>query len=110
MQKYYKELIILIMQLLVFYITPLFMGDLFAMGVVLMIIILTTILSIVLGLISNQKIKYSYPIVIAILFIPSVFIFYNESALIHSIWYLIISIIGLIIGSFTKFVLKKLKR
>ena len=42
--------------------------------------------------------KYTYPILTAIIFIPSVFIYYNDSALIHTIWYLIDSIIGLLIG------------
>ena len=36
---------------------------------------------------------------ILILFIPSVFIYYNESALIHSVWYLVISSIGLLVGT-----------
>jgi len=57
------------------------------------------LLSIILGCISKEKIKYLYSIVIAILFIPSVFIYYNESALIHSIWYLVISSIGLLVGT-----------
>ena len=33
------------------------------------------------------------------LFIPSVFIYYNESALIHSLWYFISSGTGMIVGS-----------
>ena len=56
-------------------------------------------LSIIIASISKQKTKYLYPIVVAILFIPSVFIYYNESALIHSIWYLVDAAIGIVIGS-----------
>ena len=64
------------------------------------IIILTTfIISIIIGSISNNKIKYFYPIIISILFVPTVFIYYNESALIHSVWYFLVASIGLLIGT-----------
>ena len=68
------------------------------LGMVFLIILLTLILSIIFGIISKEKIKYFYPIIVAIIFIPSVFIYYNSSALIHSVWYLVISTIGLIPG------------
>lgn len=98
MKKYLKEIIIFLLQLFMFYIFPLFAGPTDGMGMVLLIIITTFILSILIGILSKEKIKYLYSIIIAILFIPSVFIYYNESALIHSTWYLIIATIGLIIG------------
>ena len=98
MKRFVKEIIILIIQLFMFYIFPLFAGPTDAMGMVFLIIVTTFILSIIIGSISKEKIKYLYPIVIVILFIPSVFIYYNESALVHSIWYLIVSFIGLILG------------
>jgi len=99
MKKYIKELIILIIQLFTFYICPLFAGPTDAMGMVLLIILATLILSIIIGSFSKEKIKYLYPIVISLLFIPSIFIYYNESAFIHSLWYLIVSTVGLLIGA-----------
>ena len=69
------------------------------MGMILLIILATLLLSIIMGSISKEKIKYLYPIIVSILFIPSVFIYYNESALIHSIWYLVVSSIGLLVGT-----------
>ena len=107
MKKYLKEIIILIIQLFFFYIMPLTAGPTDAMGLVVLLIFATFILSIVLGSISNNKIKFCYPLVVSIIFIPSVFIYYNESALIHSIWYLVISIIGLFIGIIVKKIIKK---
>lgn len=98
MNKYLKEIIIVILQLFMFYISPLFAGPTDTIGMVLLIILATLILAIILGTISNNKIKYVYPILVAILFIPSIWIYYNESALIHSIWYLIISSVGLLVG------------
>lgn len=98
MRKYLKEIIILLIQLFMFYIFPLFAGPTDAMGMVLIIIITTFVLSLIIAVISKEKIKYFYPIIVAILFIPSVFIYYNESALIHSIWYLVDGYIGTFIG------------
>ena len=99
MKKYLKEIIILLIQLFMFYIFPLFAGPTDAMGMVVIIILSTFILSIIISSISKEKIKYLYPILISVLFIPSVFIYYNESALIHSMWYLTDSTIGIIIGT-----------
>ena len=98
MKKFLKEFVILLIQLFMFYIFPLFAGETDAIGMVILILLTTIILSFILAIISKNKIKYLYPIIIAILFIPSVFIYYNESALIHTIWYLVVSTIGLIIG------------
>lgn len=98
MKKYLKEIVILLLELFMFYIFPLFRGPTDAMGMVFLIILATFVLSIIIGFISKSKIKFLYPILISILFIPSVFIYYNESALIHALWYLVISIIGLLVG------------
>lgn len=99
MKKYIKEIIVLIIQLLVFYTLPLFAGPTDGIGLVFLILLLTLLLSIVIAIISKNKIKYAYSIIIAILFIPSVFIYYNKSALIHAVWYLIVASIGLLIGT-----------
>ena len=109
MKRYLKEIIILLLQLFMFYIFPLFAGPTDAMGMVLLIILSTFGLSFVLSCISKNRIKYLYPVIISILFIPSVFIYYNESALIHSIWYLVISSIGIIIGLIINFICNKFR-
>ena len=108
MKKYIKEIIILLIQLLMFYIFPLSAGPTDTMGMVVVIIFATFILSLILGIISKEKIKYLYPIIIAILFLPSVFIYYNSSVLVYSIWYLVISIIGMIIGITIKIIIDKI--
>ena len=102
-----KELIILIIQILIFYLLPLTAGPADTMGLIVLIILSTFILSFILGIISKEKIKYLYPIVISILFIPTVFIYYNDTALIYILWYLIDSYIGLIIGSIIHLLIKK---
>jgi len=99
MKKYLKEIIILLIQLFMFYIFSLFAGPTDVMGMVILILLSTLLLSVLIGSISNLKIKYLYSIFVSMLFIPSVFIYYNESALIHSIWYFLVASIGLLIGT-----------
>lgn len=99
MKKNIKEIIIFALQLFMFYIFPLFAGPTDVMGMVVLILLSTLILSIVLASISNKRIKYLYPIIVSLIFIPSVFIYYNETALIHSIWYLVDSAIGILFGT-----------
>ena len=105
-----KEIVILFIQLFMFYIFPMFMFLYEPIGTVMMIVLITFILSIIITIISKNKIKYSYPIIIAILFIPSVFIYYNESALVHSLWYLVVSATGLLIGAITNLIIGKIKK
>ena len=111
LKRYLKEIIIFILQLLVFYVYPPIALPVIISGmeIVLVIMLLTLVLSFVLGVISDNKIKLLYPVAITIVFIPSVFIFYNESALIHSVWYLVISAIGLYPVSGIKALIKSVK-
>ena len=56
MKKHLKEIIIFLLQSFMFYIFPLFAGPTDAMGMVLLIIITTFILSILIGILSKEKI------------------------------------------------------
>lgn len=98
MKRFWREIIILLIQLFMFYIFPLFAGPTDAIGMVFLILVATFILSIIMASISKEKEKYFYPIIISLLFIPSVFIYYNASALIHTVWYFVDSVIGSLIG------------
>ena len=53
MKKNIKEIIIGILQLLLFYVLPLFAGPTDAMGMVFLIIVGTFILSLLIGILSN---------------------------------------------------------
>ena len=110
MKRYLKEIIIFIIQLLVFYILPLFAGPADTMGLVVLLILCTFILPLILGIISNNKIRFLYPIVISILFIPAVFIYYNNSALIYTLWFMVDAYIGIFIGSLINIIINKLKK
>lgn len=99
MKTYGKETAILLLQLFMFYIFPLFAGPTDAMGMVILILLATLLLSLLLGCISDKRIKYLYPPMIAIAFIPSVFLYYNASALVHALWYAVVSTVFLLMGT-----------
>lgn len=107
MNKYLKDIIVLTLQMFMFYIFPLFAGPTDAMGMVFLIWLSTIVLGLTISVISNNKYKYFYPIIISILFIPSVFIYYNKFALVHSLWYLVSSSIGILMGFIINKIIKK---
>ena len=84
-------------QLLMFYGFPLCAGPTDAMGMVVILIFAAFLLSVLMG-IWGSRLKYLYPIAVAITFVPSVFIYYNETALVHALWYLVVSSVGLVVG------------
>ena len=57
MKKYIKEIIILVLQLFMFYIFPLFAGPTDAMGMVFLMLLATLVLGLVMGAISEKKEK-----------------------------------------------------
>lgn len=110
MKKYIKEIVVLVLQLLLFYVFPLSAGPTDAMGMVFLIICGTLLLSAMIGVLSDSNIKYLYPGVTMLVFIPSVFIYYNETALVHAVWYLVISAVGMGTGSLIRFIVYKIKK
>ncbi len=98
MRKYIREIIILFVQIFLFYILPLFAGPTDIMGLIILLVFGTFVLGLVIGVVSKLKLKYIYPIIVVLLFVPTVFIYYNETAFVHSLWYLVSSTIGEVIG------------
>lgn len=92
MKNYYKEIIILILQLMTFYLLPIIALNISKDAIVLAILFSPLI---TLGIISKIKIKYIYPIIVAVIYIPSVFIIYDDSALIYTIFHFIASVLGI---------------
>ena len=99
MMRYRKEITLLILQLLVLYIPLLLSEPDETIGMVLWMLILTGVLSCLQGFFAKGAVKYLHPFATSLLFIPSVYIYYNESALIHALWYVCISMIGILLGT-----------
>ena len=101
MKKYFEEIVILIVQLLVFYMFPMFAVDTNnSMGMIVIILLATFLLSLGMGIISRSKLKYYYPIIISFLFIPAVYVYNTEFLIIHTLWILPAAFLGVIVGNF----------
>ena len=99
MKRYIAEIVIFCIQLFMFYISPLFAGPTDGMGMVVLILFATLILSILLGSISKNRIKYVYPAAVAAAFLSSVFLHYNGTAFVQAVWYFVIAAVGMLLGT-----------
>lgn len=99
MTKIKKMLPFLIFNILLFYITPLCINDTGSSMAVLLFII--PILCFVGAFIYGIKYSFDliYPLLVALLFIPTIFIFYNESAAIYILFYGMIVVTASALGN-----------
>lgn len=91
--------LLLLAQLGLFYGLPAITGPGNEIGMVVLMLGGTWVLSLLLGAFSGRKIRFFYPILPALLFLPSIPLFYDSSALIHSLWYFIVALIGVDFGA-----------
>ena len=99
MKRYLKETVIAVLQLLLFYVYPAFALRIDPMGAVFVMLLATLVLALVLGTVSRSALKWAHPAFCAAVFLPTVPIYYNASALVHAMWYLVVAAVGLSIGS-----------
>ena len=99
MKRHTREWIIVILQGAMFWIGPCLAGPTEVMAIVLLMLLGTVALAFALGLICGDRRKYMYPIVPALLFLPTVPVYYNESALVHALWHMAAAAAGLMVGS-----------
>lgn len=99
MKRYGKELIIALLQLLTFYAYPAFALRSDPMGAVFLMLLATLVLALVLGILSRGALKWVYPAFCAVVFLPTVPIYYNASAAVHATWYLVVAAAGVAVGS-----------
>lgn len=92
----------LLIILLAFYTLPFLIIDTGSgMSILLFIFpVICFLVSIIYGI--KEKFNFFYSILVAILFIPTIFIYYNDSAFVYCIIYGIISLISNYIGSMLK--------
>ena len=97
MDKIKKNWIYYLIIFITFYLIPILIKDtgsgIFILLIVCLIILFT---SIIYGL--SNKFDFIYPLIVAILFIPTLFIYYNTSAWVYVIAYSMIALIGELLG------------
>ena len=94
MYKFKKNIIFYILLIINFYVIPCFIKDTGSAMLVMLIILpfICLVTSIFYGI--KNGFDLWYVLILAIIFIPSIFIFYNSSAWVYVILYSIIAIIG----------------
>ena len=102
MKKIREMSVYLIVIILAFYALPAFINDT-GTGI-FFLIILTPIICFVTSIIYGIRHSFNliFLLIIMILFIPTIFIFYNESAAVYVLIYGIIATIGNLLGSLIK--------
>jgi len=108
MKRYLFEASVLFLQLAMFYLFPLTCGPTDAMGMVFLILLSVFFFAVIIGAGSRSPYKFAWPFAVALLFLPSVPIYYNSSALVHSLWYFVISEVGLCISSFLRWAFRRM--
>lgn len=98
MDKIKKNWIYYLIIFIDFYIVPMLIKDTGSGMFILLIVIplITLITSFVYGL--RNTFDFIYPLIVAILFIPTLFIYYNTSAWIYVVTYSMIAVIGELLG------------
>lgn len=103
MKKNWKQIVIFFAQFVMFYLFPLTAGPTDIMGMVVILIVSAFLFGIWMGSETQSGKKFLYPFAVAGMFVPTVWIYYNESALIHAVWYFVVSMAGVLIGSLIRF-------
>lgn len=98
MDKIKKNWVYYFIIFITFYLIPILIQDTRSGMFILLIVIplITLITSIIYGL--RNVFDFIYPLIVAILFIPTLFIYYNISAWVYIIAYSLIALIGEILG------------
>lgn len=107
MKRYIKEIIIALLQLAMFFFAPLLAGPTEVIAMVLLMVFATFWFGFITGVISKVKLKFLYPFYAAVIFLPTIPIYYNSSALVHSLWYFVVSGVGLLLGTVIRLVICK---
>lgn len=110
MLKIRKELWVMILQFIVFLGSPIIAklsGEVYGLLMVLLIIYLVSVLALSIAISwMESKIKYLYPLYVAIIFLPIAYIFLNNSAYVYSIVFAGISAFGIMIGVISNYISK----
>ena len=104
MNKLKKGLIFVLLQAIIFYILPLFAGPTDIMGLVFLQFGLTFVLSLLVGVLSKGNMKFVFPVIATVGFVPAVTVFYNYTAYIYLLFYAIITVCGVMFGIIFRYI------
>ena len=98
MEKLKKMLPYLLINIGMFYLLPTLMKDTGSAMIILLILMPIGCFLTSLAYGENSSFSWPYPIFVMLIFLPSIFIFYNESAMVYVFVYGFISLLGSFVG------------
>lgn len=95
------DVCLFIIQLLMFYLLPLLGAIVNEMIIMFAQISVTFLLSMLIGAMSDSRVKYVLPVLTTLIYIPSSYIYFSYNKVTYILLYLIFSCIGLLVGLIT---------
>lgn len=89
---------LILLQIFTFFVAPIAFTKFDVAYVFIGMLLSTFGVSMMMIVVSKNKLRYLYPIVAALIFVPSVPIYYNPSAYFHIIYYFLVSVGGVLMG------------
>ena len=116
MKKYFKEIVIAIIEVALLYLFPLIpMGNKDAH--IILIMAMTLIVGIIGVAISEKKIKFLFPVFTTVMVVPTMFMYYEPRVYGNIFWMFVFATLAVIIGEILRLIalgiiilVKKLKR
>ena len=99
MDKIKKGLIFIALQAVIFYVLPLFAGPTDIMGLVILQFGLTLVLSLIVGAFTQSQMKFVFPVIATVGFIPAIMLYMNYTAYIYLVIYAVITVGGVALGT-----------
>lgn len=99
MTKMKKGLVFILLQAIIYYVLPLFAGPTDVMGLVIIQFGLTFALSVIVGTFTKSEMKFIFPVVATVSFIPAIMIYLNYTAYIYLAFYAVITVAGVALGT-----------
>ena len=98
MKKHLKMIPYLFVNAIAFYILPMIIQD--TGSAIAIMLVALPVICFITSIVFNVKNTFNwiYPLAVALIFAPTVFIFYNESAAVYIVAYGIIALVGNLIG------------
>ena len=102
MEKSKKMVPYLVVNAVVFYLSPLLIVDTGSAMILLLIIVPAACLvtAVVFG--ARQAFWRLYPVAVAVLFLPTLLLFYNSTAAPYALWYGLTALVGMALGSLAR--------
>lgn len=108
MKRYANALLPVIGQIALFYLFPLCAKPLGAIAAVVLMLAGTLIPAGLIGWLIKSPLRFAWPPAVALLFLPTIPLYYNHTALIHALLYFVLAFAGVGMGALLRLLADKI--